>query len=75
MGVEKILGIAGFRSIPVVYYSLIGNGFHDHKRYFQHVFYLDSKMKVEIDWLSDRTHFIMKRICNTDPEHLENSGY
>ena len=38
---------------------------------FQHVFYLDSKMKVEIDWLSDRTQFIMKHISNKDPVHLE----
>ena len=51
--VEKILGITGFKSIPVVYYSLICNDFHNHKSYFQCVFYLDSKMKVEIDWLSD----------------------
>ena len=36
--VEKILGIAGFKSVPIVYYSLIGKDFHDHKRYFQHVF-------------------------------------
>ena len=71
MGVEKILGIAGFKSIPVVYYSLTGNDFHDHKRYFQHVFYLDSKMKIEIDWLSDRTQFIAKGFCNRDPVHLE----
>ena len=35
VGVEKIFGIASFKSIPVVYYSLIGNDFHDHKRYFQ----------------------------------------
>ena len=71
VGVENILGIAGFKSIPVVYYSEIGNDFHDHKRYFQRVFYLDSKMKVEIDWLFDRTQFIVKRICNRDPVHLE----
>ena len=38
VGVEKILGIAGFKSIPGVYYSLIGHDFHDHKRYFQCVF-------------------------------------
>ena len=31
----------------------------------------DSKMKVEIDWLSDRTQFITKRISNRDPVHLE----
>ena len=28
-------------------------------------FYLDSKMKVEIDWLSDRTQFIKKRMILT----------
>ena len=38
VGVEKILGIAGFKSIPGVYYSLIDHDFHDHKRYFQCVF-------------------------------------
>ena len=53
MEVEKILGIAGFESIPAFYYSLIGNDFHDHKRYFSTCVYLDPKMKVEIDWLSD----------------------
>ena len=36
--VKKILGIAGFKPIPVFYYSLIGNDFHNHKHYFQHVF-------------------------------------
>ena len=68
------MGIAGFKSIPVVYYSLNGNDFHDHKCYFQHVFfffYLDLKMKVEIDWMYDQTQFIVKRICNRDPVHLE----
>ena len=28
-------------------------------------FYLDSKMKVEINWLSDRTQFIIKRMILT----------
>ena len=38
VGVEKILGIASFKSIPVIYYSLIGKDFHNHKHYFQRVF-------------------------------------
>ena len=71
MEVEKILGIAGFESIPAFYYSLIGNDFHDHKRYFSTCVYLDPKMKVEIDWLSDWSQFIMKGISNRDPVHLE----
>ena len=41
------------------------------KAIFNVFFYLDSKMKVEIDWLSDRTQFIMKPISNWDPVHLE----
>ena len=55
MRVEKILGITGFKSIPVVYYSLNGHDFQDHKRNCQRVvfFYLDLKMKVEINWLSE----------------------
>ena len=71
MEVEKILGIAGFKSIPVFYYSLIGNDFHDHKCYFQRFFYLDLKMKVEIDWLSDRMQFITEHISNRNPVHLQ----
>ena len=38
--VEKILGIAGFKSIPVFYYSLIGNDFHDHKHFFSTCFFI-----------------------------------
>ena len=34
-------------------------------------FNLESKLKVDIDWLSDWTQFIMKRISNRDPVHLE----
>ena len=34
------MGIAGYQSVPVVYYSLIGHEFQDHKRYFQCVFFL-----------------------------------
>ena len=33
-----MLGIADFKPIPVFYYSLTGNDFHEHKRYFQCVF-------------------------------------
>ena len=69
--VEKNLTITGFKPIPVFYYSLTGNDLHDHKCYFQRVFYLDLTMKVEIDWLSDRMQFITKRISNRDPVHLD----
>ena len=47
--------------------------FSHYKHNFQRVFffYLDSEMKVEIDWLSDWMQVITMRICNRDPVHLE----